>query len=131
MDTNWLPIIGPPLEQKDGTLIFKGRTIKTPEGAEQAIVGLYVCNQTFTGGSISVRFRFIKVSPASGAEIILYFDPLTQNTLNAGIPANSYPLLCVREFKAAVGKWNFIGQAGDRMLTLSENHDYELKVTLF
>jgi hypothetical protein len=89
---------------------------------------LYICNQTFTGGSITSNIKFTGKSQATCCEIILSFDPATQNTLNVGIPAYSLPMFAVREYKN--NKWNYIATAGDRESALEVNRDYEIKVTV-
>jgi hypothetical protein len=130
MDYKWIPVIGAPLLYQEDKLIFKGGTKRDEQGEnpDQAFMGMYLCNNTFTGGSITATVEFSAKSPASCCEIILYYDPASQATVNAGIPSFSFPLFTVREWRN--NKWNYLASSGDREQALEANKEYEIKVTV-
>lgn len=85
MDYNWMPITGQ-LFQKDDSIIFKGGKLPVEsDGRELARVGLFICDQEFSEGTISVDIKFDDVSSNSCADIVLNYDPQNQYTLNAGL----------------------------------------------
>lgn len=109
IQVNWMPVMGR-MEQKKDTIIFKGGKIKLQgqerEGSE---VGLFICNQNFSEGTISVdvKFRGTEFSEASCADIILYYDPQNRYTLNVGL---TYPnLFAIRHFDT---RWTLHAAAG-------------------
>lgn len=53
--------------------------------APPAAVGLAVCNQRFSEGEVSVDVRFDAIVDGAIAEIVLQYDPTTDEMLNAGI----------------------------------------------
>ncbi len=92
-------------------------------------MGLYITNETFTGGKARFKVRFKDIGPASCAELVIRYDPLTQSTLNVGIPAHSYSLFCVREWRGGSGNWEQIVGVGQRD-TLESNRDYDISVSV-
>ncbi|HSH38921.1 MAG TPA: hypothetical protein VK993_09055 [Chthoniobacterales bacterium] len=133
MAYRWVPVLGAPLEERDGNLIFRGGTRKddTGTGTEPiyaAFIGLYISDQVFSGGTISAKATFTNKAPANCFDIVLNYDPTTQNTLDVGFPPYSYPLLALREYFQ--GKWNYLAQIGDRESALEANREYELAVTV-
>jgi hypothetical protein len=127
---NFVPIIGLPLEKKGDTWRFKGGTVEANQPDKDPVphMGLHLCRQLFSGGHISTKVQFTEVSAASGAEIVLSYDPQTGTTLSAGIPGNDFPLFAVREFSG--GKWNYVAQTGDRKAALQSKIEYDLEVFL-
>jgi hypothetical protein len=130
MICEFVPIIGSPLETDGPSLRFKGGKIPDTQqsGGERAKMGLYLSNQMFSGGTISARFNFAEVGPASCVEIVVFYDPATSNTLNAGVPAYDFPFLSVRAYES--GKWSYIALTGDRMSALQAGKEYHIEVAL-
>ncbi len=127
-NANWIPILGAPLISSKGSLIFRGGVQKADDQeGERALMGLYITNETFTGGRASFTVRFNDVELMSCAELVIRYDPLTQHTLNVGIPVNSYNLFGVREWRG--GKWEQIAGVGQRD-TLQPNKDYDISVVV-
>jgi len=124
----WIPIFGQKLESGGDELIFKGGTRQDVQGGrpDQDCYGLYICNQTFTGGSISARIKFSEVTPNSCCEIVVAYDPLTRSTFQVGI-APSLSLFAARAY--IKNDWEFLFQIGDRT-ALASNVEYDIKVTI-
>lgn len=125
---SWIPIYGAPPVLSKGQLIFKGGVQKADDQeGERTLMGLYITNETFTGGKARFVVKFKEAGPAACAEIVIRYDPLTQNTLNVGIPAHGYSLFGVREWRN--GKWEHIVGIGQRD-TLEVNRDYDISVSV-
>ena len=129
MIREFVPIIGPPLEIEGDTLRFKGgRTPDTNQpGGDREMMGLYLCNQMFSGGTISATFTFEKIGGRQCAEIITAYDPAVNSSLNAGVPPE-LSFLCVRAWEPPT--WNYIAQTGDHSTALKAGRQYRLEVTL-
>lgn len=82
---SWMPILGKMDLKKDG-IVFKGGKVDIPGQDQEGVeIGLFLCNRTFSEGSISVDVRFDDISPASCADIVLFYDPQNRYNLNAGL----------------------------------------------
>ena len=80
MKDNWMPILGRMKKTKD-SLVFKGGKIPIEgEDREGSEIGLFICDQTFAEGTISVDVKFKGVSQSSCADIVLYYDPQNKYT---------------------------------------------------
>lgn len=127
-ETKWIPVVGPPLEQADGYLVFPGGTRKGANEEALPLLGLYVSNHEFSGGIVRATIEFTAVSGPTGCEIVLRYDPKSQGTLNAGVPAHGYPLFGVREYRN--NTWNYFASVGDRLTALKPNHPYALSASV-
>lgn len=126
MKFNWMPVMGKMKETKD-SLIFKGGVTKIQgergetEGSE---VGLFICDQKFSEGSISVDIIFKDTHESSSADIVLYYDPENKYTLNAGI--SNLGLFSIRHFDT---KWTNHADTGASNL-IEANRIYHLEASL-
>ncbi len=122
MKYNWMPVIGRMDKSKDA-LIFRGAKIPL-EDREGAEIGLFICDQNFSEGSVSVDVIFKGVDPSSCAEIVLYYDPQNKYQLDAGLLYSS--LFSIRHFDT---KWNQHASAGG-MNAIESNKTYHLTASL-
>lgn len=127
MNFNWIPIMGK-IEKKKDVIIFKGGVTesKTKAGKTDEIVevGLFVCDQQFSEGVISVDVKFKGVSSNSIAEIILYYNPEKEVTLNAGI--GNFDFFAIRLFD---DKWTTYADGGAQG-SIKPNRVYHLEASL-
>ena len=126
MKFNWMPIMGK-MEQKKNALIFNGgKTQYDGEGGERegAEVGLFICDQEFSEGTISVDVKFKGKYAASCADIVLFYDPQNKYTLNAGI--GNISLFTIRHFDT---KWTEHTSSGAAKL-IEPNRVYHLEASL-
>ncbi len=127
MKQNWMPIMGK-MEQKKDSLIFKGGATKyTDENGkerESTEVGLFICNDEFTEGKISVDVKFKGESPSSCADIVLFYDPSNKFTLNAGI--GNLNLFSIRHFDE---KWTEHATSGSHDSIIA-NKTYHLEASI-
>lgn len=107
MKYNWMPIMGRMKKTKD-SLVFKGGKIPIEgEDREGSEIGLFICDQTFAEGTISVDVKFKGVSQSSCADIVLYYDPQNKYNLDAGITYQN--LFAIRHFDT---KWTIHAVTG-------------------
>ena len=103
----WMPVMGR-MDQRKDSIIFKGGKIDIPgQDQEGSEIGLFLCNRTFSEGSIAVDVRFDDVSPNSCADIVLFYDPQNRYTLNAGLTYQN--LFAIRHFDT---RWTIHATAG-------------------
>jgi len=127
MKFSWMPILGR-MEKKKDALIFKGGKRKyegeagESEGAE---IGLFICDQKFSEGSISVDVKFKGTHPYSCADLVLYYDPQNKCNLNAGI--GNLSLFSIRHFDKK--KWTNHASTGAPNL-IEPNRIYHLDACL-
>ena len=102
-----MPVMGR-MEQKKDVIIFRGGKLALPnqerEGTE---IGLFICNKTFSEGTISTDIKFLGKSEASCADIVLFYDPQNRYTLNAGLTYQN--LFAIRHFDT---RWTIHAVAG-------------------
>jgi len=121
-----MPIMGK-MEKKKDVLIFKGGKIQyESEGVEKegAEIGLFICDQKFSEGIISVDVKFKGSFDGSCADLVLYYDPQSKNTLNAGI--GNLQLFSIRHFET---KWINHAVSGAPNL-IEQNRNYHLEASL-
>ena len=122
MAYKWMPIIGG-FEEGNGDLIFRGATI-IAQNQEMDRVGLFVCDQMFTGGAITAEIEFKeRISERSSCDIVIYYDPQNQSTVNVGLADES--LFAIRHFAAS--KWTVHAIAGGQG-NLRTDRPYALRV---
>jgi len=120
----WMPVMGR-MDQKKDSLTFKGGKIdiagQDQEGSE---IGLFLCNRTFSEGSITVDVRFDDISPSSCADIVLFYDPQNRYNLNAGLTYQN--LFAIRHFDE---RWTVHATAGATN-ALEPKRTYRLEASL-
>lgn len=105
MSYNWMPVMGK-MEMIEEAVIFRGGKVPL-EDREGSEIGLFICDQNFSGGSISVDVKFTSIDPSSCADIVLYYDPQKKYQLDAGLLYSS--LFSIRHFDT---KWTQHAFAG-------------------
>ena len=126
MKLKWMPIMGKIKETRD-SLIFRGGTTKVQgesgetEGSE---IGLFICNQKFSEGTISVDVKFKSMHEGSCADIVLYYESENKYTLNAGI--SNLSLFAIRHFDT---KWTNHASTGAPN-SIEPNRTYHLEASL-
>ena len=122
-----MPIMGKMKETKE-SLIFKGGITKVKgesgekEGSE---VGLFICDQKFSEGSVSVDVKFKGTHQSSCADIVLFYDPQNKYTLDAGI--GNLDFFSIRHFDT---KWTNHASSG-ALNSLESNRTYHLEASLY
>lgn len=107
MAYKWMPVIGE-FEEDNSDLIFKGApTIM--QNQEGSGVGLFICDQIFSGGAITAEIEFKGISEDSSCDIVIYYNPENQSTVNIGLSSKS--LFSIRHF--AGSQWQFHAIGGD------------------
>jgi len=115
------------MAQKKDALIFKGGKTKfegesgPQEGSE---VGLFICDQYFSEGTISVNVKFKGMHASSCADIVLYYDPQNRYTVDAGI--GNVNLFSIRHFDT---KWTNHAVSGAPN-SIEPNRMYHLEAIL-
>ena len=61
---NWMPVMGIMGTKKDA-IVFKGGKVPLSDEQEGSEIGLFICNRTFSEGTISVDIRFEAISEGS------------------------------------------------------------------
>ena len=127
MKYQWMPVMGKMKQTKTSSLLFKGGITKLQgesgetEGSE---VGLFICNQKFSEGTISVDLKFNGTSQNSCADIVLFYDPQNKYTVNAGI--GNVKFFSIRHFDT---QWTNHAAAGASN-SIEINRTYHLEATL-
>lgn len=124
----WIPVLRPPLRNDTESQTFIGGTRKGANDEEVPVMGLYISDQHFAGGTVSATIEFTAVTQPTGCEIVLRYEAGSASTLNIGVPANSYPLFALREYRNS--SWTYIAQVGDRLTALEPHHRYELTASV-
>jgi len=126
MKFKWMPIMGKMGKSKD-SLIFKGGITKLQgesgekEGSE---IGLFICDQKFSEGSVSVDVKFKGTHQSSCADIVLFYDPQNKYTLDAGI--GNLDFFFIRHFDTKWTNHAFSGASN----SIEPNRTYHLEASL-
>jgi hypothetical protein len=105
----------------EGEIRFQGGTTKYGEETGPAY-GTAICDQRFSGGSISATVRFMEANEKSTCDIVFYRDPGTQAFVSAGIGGEV--LFGIRQF---YGKWT-VYTSGGNLANLESGTPYLIKV---
>lgn len=105
MKYNWMPVVGK-IEKSKDSLIFKGGKVQL-EDLEGSEMGLFICDQTFSEGTISVDVIFKGVDSSICADIVLFYDPQNKYQLDAGLTYTN--LFAIRHFDT---KWTYHSSSG-------------------
>lgn len=120
----WMPVMGR-MDQRKDSIIFKGGKIDIPgQDQEGSEIGLFLCNRTFSEGSIAVDVRFDDVSPTSCADVVLFYDPQNRYTLNAGLTYQN--LFAIRHFDT---RWTIHATTGAEN-AIEAKRTYRLEASL-
>ncbi|MFX1537380.1 MAG: hypothetical protein ACFFDI_24500, partial [Promethearchaeota archaeon] len=118
----WTSLIGE-FEIQKNQIRFKGGTTKF-EGKDAPNLGNYISSERFSGGTISAKIKFTKISKYSACEIILFRDPQTGGFITAGI--GSSQMYVIRYF---TDRWINLNATGDRV-NMKAGIEYETKVSV-
>lgn len=129
MKYNWMSMLGD--FQKDGeTITFKGGKSKTDlMGKQYPMVGNYICDQKFGGGTVEAVIKFPEIAQdVSACKLILSYDSETRYFVTAGIDvrSNSDFAFSVQHFDT---KWTTHSIAGQKS-NIKSGKEYKLKVIL-
>ncbi|NPV91961.1 MAG: hypothetical protein HPY50_14440 [Firmicutes bacterium] len=125
---NWFSLIGD-FDIKGETITFKGKNITylglDGNEASGSSVGQLISDQYFGSGIITADIEFKKSIEDIAVEIILFYEPINKNFINAGL---SSALVCsVRSF--INNKWTNYALAGDRsQLKIDQRYLLSVKV---
>ncbi|MCW5983453.1 MAG: hypothetical protein KIT09_35500 [Bryobacteraceae bacterium] len=158
---SWVNLLGP-FEHNGDIIIFKGKEVEVLASPElnvppvskkdsktgpkeqispklqekRGLIGQSVCDQRFTEGRISVEIEFATVDSSSVAEIILQYDPNTEDMLTVGMGGDLGGLFSLRHWTgdpAAPGRppkaWRYLRSGGDRS-NLRPKERYQVDVVV-
>lgn len=116
-----------------------------PGPKKRPSIGQAMCNHTFTEGRISAEIEFSKVEFGSVAEIILQYDPLTEDMLTIGLGGDPMRFFSLRFWTGSdeavegrsggttqVGQkkaWKYLRSGGDRV-NLQANRPYKVDISV-
>lgn len=123
MNINWAPLLGE-CEQRDSKLIFKGGTTNY-QGSVVSVVGNFIANQKFAGGSIAAEIEFDNIDASTGCSIIFYYDSAQSSFAIAGL--GNGQLYSIRSFYQ--GRWTTYSFAGDPK-NLKSGKKYKLQISV-
>lgn len=122
MKYNWVSLIGK-FVQDEEIIRFGGGTVDY-EGSPYPAIGTYICDQQFSGGTISADIKFSSIDDDSTCEIIANFDPALRSLLNVGIGGGT--MYAIRHFG---NTWTNLVSIGDRS-NMEPNRSYKVCVEL-
>ncbi len=133
MAYRWVPIMGT-VRTEGERIVFPGQQLgakddqtDVPDGQKKTLpMGLVICDQTFTGGTITASVQFSKLTPRTNCEVVLFYDPANRYNLNAGLTSERNALYTIRHFDS---KWTYHAATGDGD-SLEVNRTYKLAATL-
>ncbi|NQU68710.1 MAG: hypothetical protein HQ510_12270 [Candidatus Marinimicrobia bacterium] len=124
MKTNWTSILGE-YSLNDTEVIFKRGKVEYDRGSSGAALANFICNQTFGGGKISADISFKSVDVPSACELMVYYDPETQDFVSVGIGGSGY-MYSIRSFS---GKWTEHALIGEyKNLKVDTNYHVEVEM---
>lgn len=121
---NWVPLLGDFNIGVDN-ITFKGRIIDIEGKPSFPSAGIIICDQNFSGGTISADIEFKEISERSTCEIILFYDPETKYQVNAGL--GIFSLFNIRGVDEKFQNTNY-ANIGDKS-NLKAGIKYHLEVT--
>lgn len=124
MTTNWTALIGEYTLKKD-EITFKGKIQEYDKGQKGAGIANLICDQYFGGGRITAEITFKKVIYPTACELMIYFDPQTNNFVSAGL-GGAGSMFSIRSF---AGTWTNHSHSGDYK-NLQANRAYKIEVEL-
>lgn len=130
MSYNWVPIFGEFLWSK-ASVSFAGNETKLNQdlsGRPVVPAGLCLSDQRFNEGTITASIRFDTIQPETTAEIVLYYDMISRDTMTIGIGGNGV-LFSARYFEGKTAQWKHL-QGGGTKSSLRIDHEYRLSIRL-
>jgi hypothetical protein len=129
MKYNWMSMYGD--FQQDGEIVtFKGRMSEADfVGKQYPMIGNYICDQKFGGGSIEAVIKFPEIAQdISACRIILSYDSESRYFVTTGIDIRSDSdfAFSVQRFDT---KWTVHSLAGQKS-NIKSGKEYKLKVIL-
>jgi len=144
----WIPLFGD-FDIQKGAIRFNGRLIESQadsasmEPAQAATtvptVGLALCDQHLTDGTVAATVEFDELGPNTGCEVVVDYDVETRGFITAGITGFEFGMFSIREWYPGAGgshaqadqpRWIPYSVVGDRA-NLRARTRYDLKVTLY
>lgn len=129
MEYNWISMFGD-FEQDGEIITFKGGLSKQDLiGKQYSVIGNYICDQKFGGGTIEATIKFPEIAQdVSACRLILYYDSATHYFVTAGIDIRSESdfAFSVQHFDT---KWTIHSVTGQKS-NIKPNKEYKLKVVL-
>lgn len=129
MAINWAPILGECEHPTDDKLIFKGGMVEFPpgEGKMAPLIGNFLTNQKFSGGTITAEIEFDDVDVETGpaCSIIFYYNLATSSFTTAGL--GGVYLYHIDEF--AGNRWTTYALSGDPK-NLKPKRNYIVKISI-
>jgi hypothetical protein len=121
---NWVSIIGSfDFKDSENNIKFLGGVTKKDENNTIDPMGLCICDKTFTSGEISATIYFKSVNEKSLFDIVVYYNPENQQTINVGISQSTG--YTIRNFEG--GKWNYHGLSSLVTNPLVKEEKYSIK----
>ena len=126
----WVPVFGSFKVNKD-TIDFKGGTVER-DGQVTPLFGNLLGDLEFAGGTIAADVEFAEVTPLSACELIVSYDPKTNQFLTAGLGSGA--LAAVRGFVRSQSEpyqyqWSTFASVGDRN-NLVSRRSYHVELTV-
>lgn len=112
------------IEQVDDHLLFRGGKYQSEDGTSANLVGMFISNKAFSGGTASVKVKFSSVGGNAAAELILFYDPQTKISLHAGITSQN--LFSIRQFQ---NQWTLLEGAGAQD-AIEVNREYLIEASV-
>jgi len=123
---NWTALVGNFSETKN-EVIFKGEKLLSENEEPRSAYATIMSNQYFGGGKISaeIMFKQVQANLPNQCEIIIYYDPETQQFLSAGL-GGTFSMYSIRGFTT---KWENHALNGTYS-NLKANKFYKVEVEL-
>lgn len=125
--------------------VSSGSTDRKAESKAEtrAYIGQSICDKRFTEGRISVEIEFARVDYDSVAEIVLQYDPASEDMLTVGFGGRWDAFFSLRQWGVAeegaggssrhtqgkIRNWKYLRNGGDRS-NLQANKRYSLEVVV-
>lgn len=123
MKRDWISLAGSYSYEKD-KFVFHGGIVKT-ETEEFSEFGVFLTNEIFNGGKISVEVEFVDISGYTSCELIVFRDPQTEALVTAGLHSFT-EMYKIRRYST---RWDSIFGVGDSR-NLVEGKRYLIDVTV-
>jgi hypothetical protein len=120
----WAPVNGK-FRFEDSRIVFVGGPQKYGEETGSA-VGQVMCDQSFSGGTISADVTFPELEPKSVCNIVFWYHPERRYFFSAGISRDPQSLYGIWHFDT---KWNVHAASGDGS-NLQPGRKYHLQLQL-
>ena len=123
MKRDWISLAGSYSYEKN-KFVFHGGIVKT-ETEDFSEYGVFLTNEFFNGGKISVEVEFVDLAGYTSCELIMFRDPQTDMLVTAGLHSFG-DMYRVRKCES---RWETIFGVGDSK-NLAKGKKYSFEVTL-